>query len=91
MNERARSADPLDNGLPTGDAKHRAVRQMFDTIAPRYDMVNRLMTFRLDVDEVVARRDGVEHLAHHTVLLCPGGQAAARYGTPRLFLHAAAG
>ena len=45
------SADrpPLDAALPTGAAKHRAVRQMFDTIAPRYDMVNRLMTFRLDV------------------------------------------
>lgn len=27
----------------------RAVREMFDTIAPRYDMVNRIMTFRLDV------------------------------------------
>lgn len=36
-------------GLPTGDEKRRAVRQMFDTIAPRYDVVNRLMTFRLDV------------------------------------------
>lgn len=35
--------------LPTGDAKVRAVRQMFDTIAPRYDLVNRIMTFRLDV------------------------------------------
>lgn len=27
----------------------RAVREMFDTIAPRYDLVNRIMTFRLDV------------------------------------------
>lgn len=25
------------------------MRQMFDTIAPRYDLVNRIMTFRLDV------------------------------------------
>ncbi len=35
--------------LPTGDDKQRAVQAMFDTIAPRYDLVNRLMTFRLDV------------------------------------------
>jgi demethylmenaquinone methyltransferase/2-methoxy-6-polyprenyl-1,4-benzoquinol methylase len=35
--------------LPTGDTKHRAVRQMFDSIAPRYDVVNRVMTFGLDI------------------------------------------
>ena len=35
--------------LPVGKAKAVAVRQMFDTIAPRYDLVNRIMTFRLDV------------------------------------------
>jgi demethylmenaquinone methyltransferase/2-methoxy-6-polyprenyl-1,4-benzoquinol methylase len=35
--------------LPEGDDKVRAVRQMFDAIAPRYDLVNRIMTFRLDV------------------------------------------
>jgi demethylmenaquinone methyltransferase/2-methoxy-6-polyprenyl-1,4-benzoquinol methylase len=35
--------------LPEGDEKARAVRAMFDAIAPRYDLVNRLMTFRMDV------------------------------------------
>ncbi len=35
--------------LPRGDEKVKAVREMFDAIAPRYDIVNRLMTFRLDV------------------------------------------
>lgn len=35
--------------LPEGDEKRRAVRTMFDAIAPRYDLVNRTMTFRMDV------------------------------------------
>lgn len=35
--------------LPEGAEKQRAVREMFDAIAPRYDLVNRIMTFRLDV------------------------------------------
>ena len=35
--------------LPVGEQKVRAVREMFDSIAPRYDLVNRIMTFRLDV------------------------------------------
>tara|TARA_B100000579_G_C22816284_1_gene848027 strand:+ start:819 stop:1511 length:693 start_codon:yes stop_codon:yes gene_type:complete len=35
--------------LPQGDEKSAAVEHMFDQIAPRYDLVNRLMTFRMDV------------------------------------------
>ncbi len=35
--------------LPSGDEKRHQVRSLFDAIAPRYDLVNRLMTFGLDV------------------------------------------
>ncbi len=35
--------------LPEGQEKVAAVRSMFDAIAPRYDLVNRIMTFRMDV------------------------------------------
>lgn len=45
----ARGALPDADDLPTGEEKAQAVRVMFDTIAPRYDLVNRIMTFRMDV------------------------------------------
>jgi len=38
-----------DDLLPQGEDKVRSVRAMFDAIAPRYDLVNRIMTFRMDV------------------------------------------
>ena len=39
----------MPDTLPEGDEKVAAVRSMFDAVAPRYDLVNRVMTFRLDV------------------------------------------
>ncbi len=44
-----RPAIDLEQGLPQGDDKAKAVQHMFDTISPRYDLVNRVMTFGLDV------------------------------------------
>lgn len=38
----------VQESLPQGEAKQQAIREMFDTIASRYDFVNRVMTFRLD-------------------------------------------
>lgn len=48
MTRRSRGEPPQD-ALPQGEEKARAVRGMFDTIAGRYDLVNRVMTFGLDV------------------------------------------
>jgi demethylmenaquinone methyltransferase / 2-methoxy-6-polyprenyl-1,4-benzoquinol methylase len=39
----------MPDALPEGDEKATAVRGMFDAVAPRYDLVNRIMTFRMDV------------------------------------------
>ncbi|MCP3853250.1 MAG: ubiquinone/menaquinone biosynthesis methyltransferase [Actinomycetia bacterium] len=49
MNTGERATDIDADNLPEGEDKRAAVRQMFDTIAPRYDLVNRIMTFRMDV------------------------------------------
>lgn len=38
-----------DSSLPSGERKAAKVRSLFDRIGPRYDLVNRVMTFGLDV------------------------------------------
>ncbi len=52
---------------PEASAKAAAVKAMFDRIAPRYDLMNRLMTFGMDRRW---RRDAVEAIA-----LAPGSRA----------------
>jgi demethylmenaquinone methyltransferase/2-methoxy-6-polyprenyl-1,4-benzoquinol methylase len=37
------------SGLPEGEEKVRTVRRLFDAIADRYDLVNRVMTLGMDV------------------------------------------
>ena len=39
----------MSGPLPAGEEKARAVRGLFDSIADRYDLVNRVMTFGMDV------------------------------------------
>jgi demethylmenaquinone methyltransferase/2-methoxy-6-polyprenyl-1,4-benzoquinol methylase len=41
--------DTTAEQLPVGGEKARVVEEMFDRIAPRYDLLNRMLTFRMDV------------------------------------------
>lgn len=84
-NRSTRSWDRDD--LPQGEDKVRAVRDMFDTIAPRYDLVNRVMTFRLDVRW---RRIAIERLglpAGSTVLDLASGTGDLCIDLRRAGLH----
>ncbi len=65
--------------LPAAEDKRRFVEHMFDQIAPRYDLVNRLMTFGIDRQW---RRRAVRSLAvghgHHVLDLgCGTGDLVA--------------
>ncbi|MCZ7535121.1 MAG: ubiquinone/menaquinone biosynthesis methyltransferase [Acidimicrobiia bacterium] len=57
---------PVATPIPPGEEKAAAVEEMFDRIAPRYDRLNRIMTFRMDVRW---RRRAVHDLA-----LAPGAR-----------------
>lgn len=67
-----------DKALPTGQAKVVAVDGMFDAIAPRYDLLNRILTFGMDVgwrrrtvrDLRLPRQSSVLDLACGTGDLC---------------------
>lgn len=49
----------LEQNLPKGEEKAKFVQQMFDQISPKYDFVNRIMTFNIDQ---VWRREALRNL-----------------------------
>ena len=86
MQESSRRAWDTEQ-LPQGEEKAKAVQQMFDAIAPRYDLVNRIMTFRLDVRW---RRKSIRSLAlpkGSVVLDLAGGTGDMCIDLARLGMH----
>lgn len=82
--------------LPAGAEKRAAVEAMFDRIAPRYDLMNRLMTF--GIDRAWRRRTiaalGLRPGARALDLACGSGdlaEEAARRGARVLGLDCSAG
>src|SRR3954451_3841215 len=61
--------------LPESSEKAAVVEEMFDRIAPRYDRMNRLLTFRLDVGwrRTAIRALGLEPGARVLDLACGTG------------------
>ena len=71
----------MPDTLPEGEAKVEAVRSMFDAIAPRYDLVNRIMTFRMDVGwrRQAVRSLGLPPSARVLDLACGTGIVTRRF------------
>lgn len=72
--------------LPEGPEKTQAIRTMFDRIAPRYDLVNRVMTLGMDIRWRRRTVEALELPAASTVLdvACGTGDLCVELGARRL-------